>query len=257
MKPIWMLTCSLVFLSCDAQTAQETEHVTKETSEEISRVEQYYLNNKGNDQPSQSKGSVSNGSLENGKLLPFSGTNYQYFDTTSYLMGRGFMNDKVKTTVLSTYQRCEKEISGRHFYLMECANQNGGKIFPHRTHQNGLSVDFMMPLNQNNKPYYDLDKLGGQHYLLAFDYEGRYLDDPSIQIDFEVVAKHLLLLEQQANEVGLKIKKVIIHTELKDELYAGKYGQQLKSSNIYVVKALSPLINALHDDHYHVDFESL
>ncbi len=243
------------FVACKNKNAQEPSEINAPV--EPSAVESYFETNQTNDEPSISKGTVSNGSLENGKLIPFSGSNYQYFDTTSYLMGRGFMNDKVKTTILSTYQRCETEIANRKFFIMECSNKNGGKIWPHKTHQNGLSVDFMMPLVKDHQPYYELDYKGGEHYLLEFDYEGKYLKDPSIEIDFEVIARHVLLLEEEAKKEGLHIKKVIIHTELKDELFAGKYGQQLKNSDIYVVKALTPLINALHDDHYHIDFEEL
>lgn len=256
MKQLFLITISLTFfISCSSQDSDIP--VSEKEPKTPSKTDQYYQENKGDDSPSTSKGTVSNGSLENGKLIPFAGKNYQYFDTTSYLKGRGFMNDQVKDITLSTYEVCETQIPDRRFYIMECSNQNGGKIWPHKTHQNGLSIDFMMPLNKDGQPYYDLDTRGAAHYLLEFDYEGRYMEDKSIVIDFEVIAQHLLLLNEEAKKKGMRIKKVIIHTELKDELFAGKYGQQLKNSDIYVVKALTPLINALHDDHYHVDFEEL
>ena len=57
----------------------------------------------------------------------------------------------------------------RKYLLMECSNKHGGKIFPHRTHQNGLSVDLSMPFIQNSKPYYGFDTLGGPHYFLDFN----------------------------------------------------------------------------------------
>lgn len=256
MKQLLLIPFSLtLFLSCTSQNADA--RISENPVKPPSKTDKYYEVNKGNETPSVSKGSVSNGSLENGKLIPFSGKNYQYFDTTSYLNGRGFMNDKVKDIALATYEVCESEIPDRRFYIMECSNQKGGKIWPHKTHQNGLSIDFMMPLKKDNKPFYGLDTRGAMHYLLEFDYEGHYIEDPSIEIDFEVIAHHLLLLNEEAKKKGMHIKKVIIHTELKDELFTGKYGQQLKNSDIYVVKALTPLINALHDDHYHVDFEKI
>jgi penicillin-insensitive murein endopeptidase len=249
-RALSLLTLSLLTVSCLSQNKDREDQSSSE-------VDDYYKENVGNTKPSKSKGTVGNGSLENGKLLPFSGENYRYFDTTSYLSGRGFLNDKVKAATLAAYEACVSAIPDRMFYIMECSNQNGGKMWPHKTHQNGLSIDFMMPLIKDGKPYYDLDTEGLQHYLLEFDYEGRYIEDPSISIDFEVIAHHILLLEEKARENGLHIKKIIIHTELKDELFAGKYGQELKNSGIYVVKALTPLINALHDDHYHIDFELL
>lgn len=255
MKIFLLTTASFCLISCSSQSNEDIYQSTELAPP--SKVETYYGENKGNDKPSVSHGTVGGGSLDNGKLIPFSGENYQYFSESSYLSGRGFLNDKVKTSTLNTYKECLTAIPDRMFYIMECSNQNGGKIWPHKTHQNGMSIDFMMPLVQNGEPYYGLDTKGVNHYLLEFDYEGKYIEDPSIEIDFEVIAHHILLLEEQANEQELHIKKVIIHTELKDELFAGKYGQQLKNSDIYVVKALPPLINALHDDHYHIDFEEL
>lgn len=220
-----------------------------------SSPEAFYKKNKGDNQPSQSVGTVSAGSLKNGKLMPYKGNNFAYFDSLSYVKGRAFVHDKVKKAVLATYSTLEQLHPNRMFYLMECSNKNGGKMFPHRTHQNGLSVDFMVPKIKNGKPCYDLDKTGADHYFLAFDKQGRYIEDTSISIDFNLLAQHILLLEKEARKKGIKIKKVIINTDLKDELFATEYGKKLKTSGIYIAQNLSPLINSLHDDHIHVDFE--
>lgn len=239
---VLVITCLalFVFAEVDAQDAVQDYYHSHETS-----------------LSSQSKGIVSNGSLVNGKLMPFSGANFYYFDTASYLAGRAFLNDRLHETILQTYQQLEQLCPGRQFGLMECANEHGGKMFPHRTHQNGLSVDFMMPLVKDGEPYYGLDDLGADHYWLEFDNNGSYIKDKSVKIDFDLVAQHILKLDHVARQHNLKISKVIIKTELKDELFATKHGAKLKASEIYVVKHLSPLINSLHDDHYHIDFEIL
>lgn len=217
-------------------------------------IEDYYSQNKGNKEESISNGSVGNGSLTNGKLFPFTGANYQYFDTLSYINGRAFLHNRILATVLETYDSLAVRQPDRQFRVMECSNEHGGELYPHRTHQNGLSVDFMMPLIKNGEPYYELDDLGKEHYFLHFNNNGEYAEDTEIAIDFDLVALHLLLLDQQAKTHGFRITKVIINTHLKDELFSTPFGQQLQSSNIYVVQRLSHLINALHDDHYHVDF---
>lgn len=217
-------------------------------------IDDYYAQNKGNKEESVSSGSVSDGSLTNGKLFPFSGANYQYFDTLSYINGRAFLHNRILASVLETYDSLAVRQPGRQFRVMECANQHGGELYPHRTHQNGLSVDFMMPLIKDGAPYYELDDLGKEHYFLHFNNNGEYAEDTEVSIDFNLVALHLLLLDQQARLHGYRITKVIINTHLKDELFNTPFGQELKSSNIYVVQRLSRLINALHDDHYHVDF---
>ncbi|HCS19547.1 MAG TPA: replication initiation protein [Bacteroidetes bacterium] len=235
----------LTGLSCQAQP----------TKPPVNKVEIYYQQNKGNDQPSVISGSVDKGKLENAKLLPFSGTNFHYFDTASYLAGRAFTSDKVLNAMLATYKILETEVPGRAFCVMECSNEHGGKIYPHRTHQNGLSVDFMMPLVKKGMPYYELDSIGQTHYFLDFNNQGQYKADTSISIDFELAARHILLLHEQAKKQGLKVSKVIIKIELKDELFAGEYGKKLKASGIYIVQNLTPLINSVHDDHYHIDFD--
>ncbi|MCR6637865.1 MAG: penicillin-insensitive murein endopeptidase [Sporocytophaga sp.] len=221
------------------------------------RIKVYLSGNKENSIPSTSTGTVSGGALINGKLFPFQGANYQYFDTSSYINNRAFLNDKIRTAVISSYKQLEKEIPDRKFFIMECSNKNGGKIFPHRTHQNGLSIDFMMPLIKGNKAFYDLDTIGAGHYWLDFDNEGKYSEDKSISIDFDLVARQILSLETQARNNGYKIQKVIIKTEYKNLIFATPYGKKLKQSNIYFVNSLTSLINSLHDDHFHIDFEIL
>ena len=251
----YFLLFLLPFASCQSQTSLPKTTAASSQVKQYDTIEAFYGANKGNDLPSKSVGTVSNGSLVNGKLLPFSGSNFRYFDTTSYLNKRAFVHDKLLKTVLSCYQEFEHVFPGHPFCIMECSNEKGGKIAPHHTHQNGLSIDFMTPLMKDGKSYYALDSLGAEHYLLEFNSEGKNSDDASIQIDFETVAHHLWILEQEARKNGLKISKVIWKLELKDELFATEYGKKLKAQNIYFAQNLTPIINSLHDDHYHVDFE--
>jgi penicillin-insensitive murein endopeptidase len=254
------IVSSFSILSCQGQVKDKPKESipqqdkVKPTSNSI--VE-YYGKNKGNDQPSKSIGTVSSGSLVNAKLIPFKGSNFNYFDSSSYLNGRAYLNEKTLKTLIGAFAKLKDEVPNRNFCVMECSNKNGGKLFPHRTHQNGLSVDFMMPLIKDHKAYYKLDSMGGNHYWLTFDSQGKYSEDKSISIDFDLVAHHILLLDDEARKNGLKISKVIINTEMKDELYATDYGKKIKAKNIYVVQSLTPLINSLHDDHYHIDFEEI
>jgi penicillin-insensitive murein endopeptidase len=220
-------------------------------------IEKYMEANTDNDLPSKSDGSVSQGSLINGKLFPFSGQNFSYFDTLSYISNRAFLNNRVKTTVLETYGLLNSEIPNRQFCIMECSNKSGGKIFPHKTHQNGLSIDFMVPLMKDGKPYYGLDTIGRKHYFLEFNDNGCYIYDTTITIDFDIIAKHILSLNKVAQKNKLKISKVIFKIELKDDLYSTPNGKILKKSGIYLAQQLVAVINSLHDDHYHVDFEEI
>lgn len=226
----------------------------QDNCETPSGVEKYYAQNLPDDKPSKASGTPGSGSLSNGKLLPWCGANWSYFDAGSYKSGRAFLHHKALNATLNTYQKMENLAPGRQFKIMECSRKDGGQMKPHRTHRNGLSIDFMMPKLKDGEAYYGLDDKGQSHYLLAFDDSGKLKRNKSISLDFEMIALHLLTLDKEARKQGLYIKKVIINTNLKDELFAGKNGKKLKSSGIYVVKLLEPMINALHDEHYHVDF---
>ena len=256
MKQFIPLIALILTTSCtQSQTISEPIQAKTIETDSLTAVEKHYLSFNNLKGSSRSTGTVSDGKLENGYLLPFSGTNYHYFDTNSYLHNRCFMHLKVKETLLATYAQLETTAPKRLFGIMECSNEHGGKIAPHRTHQNGLSVDFMTPLLQQGIPYTELDFMGAAHYLMDFDDKGFYTEDSTVKIDFELMAFQLLSLIEQAKKNGLTIEKIIWKTELRDELFATESGKKLKATGVYVTTKLSPLINSLHDDHYHVDFK--
>lgn len=250
-----LIICALSTCSTSTSSAQDAQINFDSTEVVLSEVDQHFLLNDTIFEPSKSVGSVSNGSLKNGRIVPFSGKNFHYFDSTSYLANRGFTHEKVLKTVLEAYDVLDSSLPGRHFCIMECSHEHGGKLYPHRTHQNGMSVDFMMPKLKDGEPYYELDNLGAQHYMLTFDQNGKYSKDKSIELDFNTIALHILELQAAAKKNGLSIEKVIINTGLKDELFATEQGKILKESGIYIVRNLSPLINSVHDDHFHIDFK--
>lgn len=234
---------------------QAPEHVKKLSNPDSLEIMEFYAGNSNIDGQSKFSGTVSNGKLENGKIMPFYGENYTYFDRDSYLASRAFTSDIVKTIILNTYKSLHTLYPQRKFFLMELSNRKGGKIYPHKTHQNGLSVDFMMPKVKDGKPNYNLDTLGKQHYFLNFNNRGEYVNDTSIKVDFDLVAKHIMLLNAEASKYNYSIEKVIVKIEYKDDLFNTPNGKLLKESGVYVVKNLSPLINSLHDDHFHIDFK--
>jgi penicillin-insensitive murein endopeptidase len=260
-KQAAILSFLLSGITISACTAQQTHHspnkpstTSNTTVNPVDSLMELYADHSGN---SQSLGTVGNGSLKNGALIPFSGPNFRYFDTTSYLAKRAFLNASVRQITLDTYKAIENACKGRIFGIMECSHEHGGKLHPHRTHQNGLSIDFMTPLLFNGEINHDLDTLGAAHYFMNFDDQGKYLPDPRYQIDFETMAFHLYNLYENALRNGYEIEKVIWKIELQDELRATTYGKKLFAKNVYFTQHLSTLINNLHDDHYHVDFKKI
>ncbi|MEL6697321.1 MAG: penicillin-insensitive murein endopeptidase [Bacteroidota bacterium] len=206
-------------------------------------------------QPSRSFGSVSNGSLQNGQRLAYKGSNYTYFSRLSYhLLRRAHVHHKVKAIVEEAYAVCEKHSPEYKYRVMECSRKHGGKMWPHRTHQNGLSVDFMTPLRKKQKQYRWLDRLGIWHYLLTFRKDGSWRMNRKVRIDYEAMAAHLLALDDAARTRGMYLRKVIFKVELQGPIFKTTAGKKLKRRGVYFVRKLSRTIDNLHDDHYHVDF---
>ncbi len=200
-------------------------------------------------------GSTGQGKLEHAYLMPFRGPNFSCFSPISYyLLDNAYTSSRVHAALIEAYSICVSTCPGRHFRVMELSNKGGGSMALHRTHQNGLSADFMVPLSNRKGPVYRYARLGLWHYLLQFDDDGKLKLSKGTSIDFETMAQHLLALDDAALQNGLSIKKVILKIELKDDLFATPSGQELLRRGIYFAQALPPGVNAMHDDHYHVDF---
>jgi penicillin-insensitive murein DD-endopeptidase len=211
-------------------------------------------NPKEDNKRSVSEGTVGNGKLINGHRIPFKGNNYEYFSSFSYnILNRGYVNGVVKDAVLNTYKECESFCPDMKFIIMECSHKTGGRIKPHRTHQNGLSIDFGTPLLKDGKQNFPQSVANLYGYNMDFTKEGQMENDQEVHIDFELMAKHLFILNQEVGRKGLKIEKVIFKTALHEKLFSTEYGKKIKGK-IYFARKLTPLLNKIHDDHYHVDF---
>ncbi len=202
-----------------------------------------------------SLGKVNKGKLDNPYLFPFRGKNFRYFSFISYyLMDNAYVNSKVYHTVLDAYEQLGKSHPNEKFWIMECSDKKGGKLKLHRTHQNGLSIDFMSPKKGQGLKY---NGLGLRHYLLDFDENGKLLRNKSVEINFELMAQHILALQKAGKKYGVRVKKVILKINLKDDLWKTPSGKKLKASNIYFAQSLEKNVDDMHDDHYHIDFEIL
>ena len=218
----------------------------------IGAIPEFYKTNKGE---SRSLGSVRDGGLENGWLVPFSGKNFRYFSQLSYyLFDNGYTHSKTWRTIIDAYRTCETTCPGTQFRLMECSDKSGGRLMIHRTHQNGTSADFMVPKKRGGSQSTFFDHLGYFHYLIDFDEKGRLFGAKSVEIDFEAVARHILAIDEAAKANGLKIRKIIFRLELMNELLATPSGKLVAERGIYFAQRLPYWTNRVHDDHYHIDF---
>jgi penicillin-insensitive murein endopeptidase len=216
---------------------------------------EYFHKNAGE---SESIGSVRNGKLKNGWLLPYRGNNFRYFSWVSYyLLNNAFVHSDVYQTVLDAYAACEDSCPDRTFVVMECSGKRGGRMLFHWTHQNGVSVDFMVPKKRKDKTSVLSNHVGLVHYLLRFSPDGRFNISPKTEIDFEAMAHHLLALDDAAHRHSLRIRKILFHTDLHPELFSTPAGQRLAARDLRFIPHLSEFVNRFHDDHYHVDFEQI
>ncbi len=194
-------------------------------------------------------GTSSHGRLENGVSLPELGNNFGAYSTLGYHLGRTYLHSTVHRVVLDAYRRLETSAPGKAFVYGETGWKSGGRFRPHKTHQNGLSVDFMVPvLNQDGKsvplPTGLLNKYG---YGLEFDLVGRM---PGYVIDFDAMAEHLYELHRSAEASGIGIWRVIFDPKMTPKLRRSRHWPYL-SRHVRFSKKRSWI---RHDDHYHVDF---
>ena len=159
------------------------------------------------------------------------------------------MHSTVKTVLLRSYKNLEVTMPNKIYKYAETGFEDGGKFRPHKTHQNGLSVDFMTPvLNDNNEsvhlPTNPFNKFG---YNIEFDNAGKYDD---LRIDYDALAAHIVELHKESIKAGIDLWRVIFDPTLQPNLFKTKYSEYLKN-NIQFSKKRSWV---RHDEHYHVDF---
>lgn len=201
---------------------------------------------------SRSIGTPSHGRLEHGKRLPTRGPNFRAYSRLGTALGRNSVHSRVRASVLATYAEMVTRAPGTSFVYGETGWPSGGRFRPHRTHQNGLSVDFMVPVRTLSGapaelPTWPWHKFG---YGVEFDSTGRWGD---LEIDYPAVAAHLTALEAAARRYGLHIERIIFAPELAARL-AEVPGAGAVVERLPFMRA-RPWVR--HDEHYHVGFALL
>lgn len=202
------------------------------------------------DDPSTCYGTTSNGRLVNGWELPSRGPNFTTYSNVGRMMGRAYVHSTVATVVLEAYAEMEQTLPGTVFVYGETGKKDGGQFDPHKTHRNGLSVDFMVPVRNGDGESVELPTniLNKWGYGLEFNDKGQ-LDD--LQIDFDAIAEHVYQLHQVAKKHGGELWRVILAPELQPYLKASNRWPYLEQSIEFSKKRSW----VRHDEHYHVDFD--
>ena len=200
-------------------------------------------------QQSTCYGTTSNGRLEHGVQLPSDGKNFETYSNIAEMAGRTYVHSQTASIMLAAYKQLETMVPTKVFKYAETGFEEGGQFKPHKTHRNGLSVDFMVPVvDENGKsvhlPTHPFNRFG---YDIEFDKDGTF---ERYSIDYEALAAHIVALDKTAKQQGFGLWRVIFDIKLQPNLLKTKYADYLKD-NITFSKRRSWV---RHDEHYHVDF---
>jgi len=198
---------------------------------------------------SLSMGTPAKGSLRDGVSFAAVGDGFVAYSKLGNLLGRQYVHSRVRDALLAAFAALHTAVPDRTFVLGETGLKGGGSFRPHRTHQNGLSVDVFMPVRDADSrwalmPTAPWNKFG---YSLEFDSSGR---GEGLTIDFDSVAQLLLEIDSQARTRGLELDRIIVTPE---------YVERVLSSGVPRIRQLAPLFMRTpawvrHDEHRHVDF---
>jgi penicillin-insensitive murein endopeptidase len=200
--------------------------------------------------PSVCRGDPSNGSLEGGRRLPYAGDNYRAYSLILYAAGRTFVHSAVRDAMRDAYADIARSHPGLRFIYAEAGWPWGGHFAPHKTHANGTSVDFHVPVRTEDGKIAELPtSVFNQYgYSERFDRNGRY---GALKLDFEAMGEHLLALDKAARAHNIRIRRVIFDIHLQPKLAATTSGAAAMARIPFSkTQAWVP-----HSEHYHVDFE--
>jgi penicillin-insensitive murein endopeptidase len=194
-------------------------------------------------------GTTANGRLEHGFKLPAEGKNFVSYSGLAGVLGRTYLHSTARGIVLDAYRTLETNLPEKVFKYAETGFEEGGPFKPHKTHQNGLSIDFMVPVldrngNSVHLPTYPFNKFG---YNIEFNDKGEYAD---YRIDFEAMAAHIVALHEAAKKHQARVWRVIFDPNLQPQLMQTSHSADLKQFVTFSKKRSW----VRHDDHYHVDF---
>jgi penicillin-insensitive murein endopeptidase len=198
---------------------------------------------------SQCFGTTSNGRIEGSVALPASGPNFSPYSRLGVSLGRTHVHAQVAGIVTTAYAELAKQTPDVRYVYGETGWPSGGRLRPHRSHQNGLSVDFFVPVRDEAGHSVPLPTPVGERfgYDIEFDDEGRW---DGYRIDFAAMAEHLYQLHRAAAAQGVALALVIVDKPFLPKLFATPRGDYLQQ-HLNFMKG-KPWIR--HDEHYHVDF---
>ncbi len=183
------------------------------------------------------------------KRLPTRGKNFESYSPLLSLIGRTHIHSKVRHVVLSAYKALELSEPFTTFIYGETGWKNGGNFWPHKTHRNGLAMDFIVPVTDitTKQPRkLSLSPFNLYGYNTRFDQQG--IRD-NIQIDFHAIVEHLYALKISCHENNMSIERIIIDPPLLKIIQQDPDYDFIDDLPFMLQHAWFP-----HDSHYHIEF---
>ena len=200
---------------------------------------------------SQCFGTVSKGRIEGAVKLPTNGKNFSAYSSAGAALGRTYAHSQVAEIIAASYAALALSMPNVSYVYGETGWESGARFRPHRSHQNGTSVDFFVPVRnaagQSVAPPSSLMNRFG--YDIEFDANGAFGE---YHIDFVALAEHLYQLQLAAKaRLGNEgIALVIFDEAYLPKLFATPRGAALKATLTFMKG--KPWVR--HDEHFHVDF---
>lgn len=174
------------------------------------------------------------------------GPNFRVFSPLACVLARNHVHPRVARTLVDGFGRLHQSDPDRTWVFGDLGLPTGGRLRPHRTHQNGLSVDLFVPVVDASGEPAMLDHGPSTRfgYDLEFDSQGRLGE---LRIDFAALGRWILALDAAGRDHGARIERII--------LTPGFQGPLLRA-----VPAVGrfPFMKGeawvRHDEHIHIDF---
>ena len=186
--------------------------------------------------------------------LPVFGRNFKVNSWVGYSAGRYYLKGKVAVTVIAAYDKLEQIHPQWRFIYAEMGWNGGGSFYPHRTHRQGLSADFITPVYMQGPSGEKVPTVLPVHVMNLWGYGIRVNDQGrfgAYHFDTEAMIAHIAALKDAGHMYGIRIKQVILDPPLVALLKKDK-----TFSRIADVKFMKGRAWFAHDGHYHIDFES-
>lgn len=197
------------------------------------------------DVPSRSSGRPGRGSIAHAKPIPPWGAGFVTYSVLGSALGRQYVHDDVRATLVDAFGALAERGAPR-VVVGETGWPRGGRFRPHRTHQNGMSVDLFVPLAEGRVSCWAWNRLC---YGLEFDERGA---GAAGQVDFAGLATMLAEIERAARAHDLRLARTILAPEYVALVEASARGAELPRRVRRSFMRRPAWVR--HDEHVHLDF---